>query len=361
MRLDRDIQVKKEGRGSIRMKVALIVFACAVSVGFAALLNCGLAQWSQTNDRSPRWNLIAESKFVHAERFSDLFFFDKNNGIAIGGLIIKKTSDGGKNWEEIQLEGINSFYSLIFNDKQPGWVVGSTHNSVPLLMKTNNRGVEWQMLDFDKANLNGNSREISLFSDICFGPEGKSWIASNIGVLEVFFNEKNVKLINMFSTERTLNSIFCTESGDVWAVGENGTVLHYENGWTRKEMDKKYVFNKVQAFGDDLWILGGDWTENDQVKAGFPRPGVLFRSQDQGKTWENKTPKSANLLYDLYFDEDSGWLVGAGGNIYHSSDHGNSWMKQESPTNNDLLQIFFLDRKNGWISGNHGTILRYGN
>ena len=115
---------------------------------------------------------------------------------------------------------------------------------------------------------------------------------------------------------------------------------------------------RVVLSGSEVWVVGGNWTETAQVKAGFPRPGIMFRSRDGGNSWENRTPKTASLLYDVFLMGGKGWLVGAEGAIYYSSDNGDSWARVESPTKTDLLHIFFLNNDNGWISGGRSTILK---
>lgn len=62
-----------------------------------------------------------------------------------------------------------------------------------------------------------------------------------------------------------------------------------------------------------------------------------------GRTWEDKTPNSTPLLKDLVLRGGRGWLVGAEGAIYHSTDNGESWIKLKAPTQTDLQEKFFLD------------------
>ena len=160
-----------------------------------------------------------------------------------------------------------------------------------------------------------------------------------------------------FSTKESLFSISCNNSGDIFAVGENSSIYHYNNGWTKINVNQDYRFKKVLSIGNDIWILGESSTSSDSTSPN----GVLLKSQNNGQTWENKTPKLAKTLNDLYLKNGEGWLIGDEGNIFYSSDDGESWIKSESPTNNNLYCIFFLDSKNGWISGDKATILKYQN
>lgn len=71
-------------------------------------------------------------------------------------------------------------------------------------------------------------------------------------------------------------------------------------------------------------------------------------------------PKSHGLPYDVFKLDDLLWLVGSGGQIHMSKDHGDSWETVASPTHADLLSVYFLDKRNGWISGDRGSVLFYG-
>ncbi len=52
------------------------------------------------------------------------------------------------------------------------------------------------------------------------------------------------------------------------------------------------------------------------------------------------------------------WICGFNGSVYHSSDSGNSWIKQETSTNKTLFDIVFFDEHKGLVCGQGGTILR---
>ena len=42
--------------------------------------------------------------------------------------------------------------------------------------------------------------------------------------------------------------------------------------------------------------------------------------------------------------------------MYHSGDFGNSWQSQPIPTTRDFFDVFFLDSQNGWTCGRAGDI-----
>lgn len=317
-----------------------------------------LVSSERTGGQGFSWQIITKGTFIHEPRFSHVFFFNGNSGIVLSGSTIETTHDGGKNWNTVPQKYIQGFYSLRFTDKKSGWIVGSEEKK-PLVFKTDDQGLNWQKVKFDEKSLKELEGKFTFFSDICFDTVGKTWIVGNGGIVEAVTDRQNWKIFNIIPANEILHSVSCTHSGEVWAVGNGGAVFHYKDGWSRKEIDTKYVFKRVISTGDDIWILGENPTIDSNLMAAVSRRGLLLRSRDRGQTWENKTPDSAPALSDLFLKEGKGWLVGAKGNIFYSTDNGNSWSKFRSPTENDLDKIFFLDSDNGWIVGDRAVVLRY--
>jgi photosystem II stability/assembly factor-like uncharacterized protein len=138
-------------------------------------------------------------------------------------------------------------------------------------------------------------------------------------------------------------------------VGENSAVYHFQDGWTKKEINENSFFSRVVSFGQEIWILGG---ESSSVTKNS-RKGILLRSQNNGQTWENKTLESASVLNDIYVKDKNGWLVGNEGSLYSTRNGGNSWNKENSPTQNDLIKLFPLNSQNIWVVGDRVSVLKY--
>lgn len=326
------------------------------------------------------WDLIAEAKSIHEPNFSHPLFLDPNNGMVISGLEMIRSADGGRTWSSISLSSGKEFYSFAFADHQNGWAVGTDSDNKPLIMMTVDGGFTWQSVTFDQQAVE--EVKATKVTDICL-TSGQVWLLTensitgpirdpsgneiwsrrqlgNNAIVRAVINDTTLRIVNVFYMPDRLRSISCTSTGEVWAVGDRSAVFHYENGWKNaaSEVDKKYTFLRAASSGKDVWLVGADWSETESVVAGFPRAGVLLRSRDNGQTWRDETPSSASLLSDLILADGKGWLIGAQGSIFFSSDSGNSWTKIESPTRNNLSQIFFLDSQNIWIVGEQSTILR---
>jgi len=105
-------------------------------------------------------------------------------------------------------------------------------------------------------------------------------------------------------SEENINATFISETGDKWAVGDNGLVLHFE---------------------DTHWLTVDAGTSED--------------------------------LNDVFFvNEDDGYIVGSGGVVVHFD--GNNWTILDAGTTEDLNAVSFVDASLGWIVGNGGTVLK---
>src|SRR5262245_4268171 len=69
----------------------------------------------------------------------------------------------------------------------------------------------------------------------------------------------------------------------------------------------------------------------------------------------------SQIVEDLYdaqlVDPDDGWVVGASGAVYRTSDGGRHWQLQPAPTTQNLFGVSFSDVRNGWAVGRSGTII----
>src|SRR4051812_44687070 len=77
-------------------------------------------------------------------------------------------------------------------------------------------------------------------------------------------------------------------------------------------------------------------------------------------TWviQNPRPTAENLNSTYFTNGSSGWAVGSGGTILHTSNGGSSWSAQASGVNLTLNSVDFIDANTGWAVGDTGGIIR---
>lgn len=260
-----------------------------------------------TDDAGVSW---VERPLGVTHAINDIYFVGKDDGFVLAGGSIFSTSDGGHTWREAykfspaEFDGATpELYSLRFNGKKRGWVVGSASrgdivvNSI--LAITRDGGTTWQVLHAP--------------------------------------------------SKRELIHIDVVDEKRGWIVGAGGTILHTDDAgesWTR------------QTSGSDATLYHVDFRNEKQGWVVGER-GTILRTDDGGRSWSKIfSPTRSTLLSVQFVSEDEGWIVGRGGAILRSGNRGLAWVEQESGTKQNLYALF-VDKKNGWAVGSRGLIVRY--
>ena len=85
--------------------------------------------------------------------------------------------------------------------------------------------------------------------------------------------------------------------------------------------------------------------------------GVIYHTSDGGKTWQPQVSHTRHQLFDVDFvDARNGWIVGRSGLILHSSDGGETWSEQKSGMEKHLFAVDFVDPRHGCAVGDWGAI-----
>src|SRR4051812_49126445 len=265
--------------------------------GFLAVTEDGGASW-------------VERRLGTDRPVNDVYFVSGDHGVALTGGSIFETSDAGHAWIEAHKFSPADFdgatpelYSLRFNGKKRGWVVGSASRGDivvdSILAITRDSGLTWQVL---KA-----------------------------------------------PTKQELIHIDVVDEKRAWIVGAGGAILHTEDAgesWTKQPSGTEATLYHVDFRNSKQgWVVG--------------EKGTILRTENGGETWTKvETPARGTLLSVQFVNEDEGWIVGRGGVILRSGDRGVTWIEQESGTKQNLYALF-LDKKNGWAVGSNGLLMRY--
>jgi photosystem II stability/assembly factor-like uncharacterized protein len=262
---------------------------------------------SYTEDGGVSW---VERPIGTEHAINDLYFVGKDTGFALAGGAIFVTADGGHSWREAHRFSPSEFdgatpelYSLRFDGKKRGWVVGSLSRgdviTGSILAITRDGGGSWQVLH----------------------PP----------------------------TQQELIHIDFVDEKRGWIVGAAGAILHTDDAgesWIRQSSETTVTLYHVDFRNEKKgWAVG--------------ERGTILRTDDGGRTWTKvESPARSTLLSVQFVSDDEGWIVGRGGTILRSSDGGRTWVEQESGTKQNLYALF-MTKKNGWAVGSDGLILRY--
>jgi photosystem II stability/assembly factor-like uncharacterized protein len=263
--------------------------------------------FSHTDDGGLTW---VQRTIGTTHAINDIYFTTKNSGFVLAGGSIFETSDGGQDWHEAYKFSSADFkgatpelYSLRFNGKKRGWVVGSVSrgdqivNSI--LAITRDAGATWQILNAE--------------------------------------------------TQKELIHIDFVDEKHGWTVGAAGTILHTDDAgesWVRQNSGTTVALYHVDFRNERRgWAVG--------------ERGTILRTEDGGRTWSHvRSQVNSTLLSVQFVSDDDGWIVGRNGTILRSDDGGRTWIDQESTTKKNLYALF-INKKSGWAVGADGLILRY--
>lgn len=262
---------------------------------------------ARTEDGGVSWS---EQRLPTQDSINDVYFVSKEKGFVLAGETIFMTSENGFTWQKAHTFSPADFggatpelYSLRFDGKKRGWVVGSVSrgdNVVDsILAITRDGGATWQVLQAP-------SRQELIHID--FVDDQNGWIVGAGGAI-----------------------LRTTDAGETWKRQDSGTTS------TLYHIDFR---NKKQGMA-------------------VGELGAILTTENGGETWSKVSSTArATLLSVQFVSEDEAWIVGRGGAVLRSADGGRTWIEQESGVKQNLYAMF-MTKKAGWVVGSNGLMLIY--
>jgi len=310
--------------GSIHLAF-LLVFTPGVNV---------FGQWSPVNSGT-------------TSTLNGAVLLDSGTGFVVGdtGTILKST-DAGATWSPLTSGTSTTLHGIYFLDPNDGVAVGDGGT----ILRTTDGGGAWQSVisgvgdslrsvSFNGVNgiCGGDSQDILYSTD-----SGASWQIGQSGFFGGGFpGAQMLSATTGFVAGQ--NSIFqalvgtTTDGGASWAF-------------------QPFYFDGNEGGANDVFFFD----QNTGLVSGsvFDGRGAIARTTDAGMNWST-----------LFFDQAiegvtfpmaaSGFAVGAGGRILHTSDNGATWTDQTSGSSANLHDVSFAsDALRGITVGDGGVILQ---
>ena len=187
-------------------------------------------------------------------------------------------------------------------------------------------------------------------------------------------------------TSNELNSVWRNTASDVWAVGLNNTIVHYNGtAWTQPITGLAFASytGVFGTSGTDVWAVGGQgstahWNGSKWLRTVLntsvfftgvwgSAPGNYYASANggigyhlSGSSWSQINfpfTITGNLHAVWGSDASHVWMVGDGGQILFFN--GSFWAKVASPTTQPLLTVWGTSATNVFAAGGFGTVLHF--
>lgn len=200
-------------------------------------------------------------------------------------------------------------------------------------------------------------------------------------------------------------AVYAIDSENVWAVGEQGLILHTTDGgvnWDQVTSGTARSLYTVEFINADTgWVAGDDdaveptvlrtvnggesWEPQsldgtgalpifdvDFIKSSSSESitgyitggvGLTWKTENYGELWESIRNDWENTFWSSHFvSTDTGWFVGTPSvaepyTIMHTYDGGESWHQQENPTERNLRGVSFVNNKKGVAVGLVGAMI----
>jgi len=296
----------------------------------------------------------------------NIHFTDSLNGWVCGDSgILLKTNDGGENWSLLQTTTNNTFWGMHFLNENEGWLVSwlddSTYNGT-IVHKTTNGGKDWEDIEFTQPityaidiffvdSLKG-------FAGINYSPlnskiyyttdGGYNWIAADI-----FPNTSNYPFLPVRRFYSSGDYLFACGgaidiAGVIWKSSDSGFTWYADSTVAPDPINELYFFDSLNIIG-----IGGD-------RELFYGIGVI-RSTDRGNFWDYYELDILGVANSMDFRTPAeGWAsLGSTQTFIYTIDSAKTWTEIPAPGNAEINDIFFVDSTMGFAVGNNGVILKY--
>lgn len=204
-----------------------------------------------SDDKGATWNFVQLTPWF---TYKDVAFKSDNTGIVIGGnsfnsgMIVMIDANGQNTGEDSMGIELNK---IVMTDDMTGYITG-----YGVVMKTTDGGKNWDILNIKNDN----------FTGIHIHNQNEIWVCGIAGSIhhsadgganwEQYRNGNSVSNGNF-----TLKDIYFADSQNGWAVGEKGLVIKTTDGgrnWVRYKTFTKNALNDIHPTPDGNLMVAGD-------------------------------------------------------------------------------------------------------
>lgn len=317
--------------------------------------NDGLLVFSSTKGKT--WSQIDIPGDLSQASFSGVAFSpgtpDKVWVVSQQPDAIMTSTDAGKTWKMYEGELYDCLPVRIeAADAETAWISCFSESNQPLALKTENGGEMWVLQEagppltengIELQGLSVVNQQIAWMS-AGYGPSSESHglvLRTLDGGMTWEAKAKMEEGDSQLSSDLPYLGIAATSANEAWVVSahnnnQGSSIYHTTDGgetWTLQASDlvgSGNDLNDIRVTEGVIWIAGD--------------MGTVFRSDDDGASWEKFETASMYNLGVAALDGTTAWAVSSGsgsgaGVIVNTSDSGKTWNKQLYPETSDYQSL----------------------
>ena len=159
-----------------------------------------------------------------------------------------------------------------------------------------------------------------------------------------------------------LTAVYAIDSLDIWAVGQNGLIIHSNNGgttWDSIPSGIEKSLYTVEFINPDTGWVAGAWDS---------KLSNIYRTTDGGITWVKQSLPggSQNHVMDVDFIDGPpgepmrGYCIGGLAHVWKTSNYGETWEAVSGDCGEgNFNSCYFTDSITGWFVGTPSNVKPY--
>jgi hypothetical protein len=327
--------------------------------------------------REPEMIPLIERTIYTTDRFYDVQAVSKDRAIVVGyaGKIIE-TTNGGRTWQQLESGVEDALFSVYFADEQLGWVTGQDG----LILHTADGGKSWTAPGVERG-LQGHGRDVAARVPVRDhrarnaisgrSATGRCWSGAPTAGPRGPRRRSRWRRISREARAWPPPTPCSTtwDSPTSSAAGSSGSSARSctpatagRRGPSRTGRSSRRRASSTRS------ICRASSGSTSGTPSACPRRGSRGTSRGP-RTAEGPGPTTnprwrfrlLDPLFDLVeFDDDSGWAIGAAGEVMRREPGGGPWRraKMASDLSTWLRALDFSDPQHGWMVGGFGLIFR---
>lgn len=202
----------------------------------------------RSSDGGRNWDDLSQNQ---SDRYRDSYFFDEWSGWIVGDGVIMHTVNGGVTWERSTSGDFFNLVAIDFVDESHGWIANSTEK----VLVTTDGGENWSGFDLIPSNF--------IPFDIHFIDARQGWIVgydnySGDGTILYTSNGGSSWIEQLQTSEMGFRSIGFRDSRHGMIVGGGGIMTTADSGvtWNFEPCIAGETLRSVAIAGNEAWAVG---------------------------------------------------------------------------------------------------------